>query len=364
MWPMCVSVVLRVTEAARGEILSARAGLSVKRFRLLVAVLSLFLVTLDPVSGQSSPTTDGAATEAAQGGRSGAEPSYRVLLLYSESRLTPSVVRMDQALRSTLEARSPRPVHFYTEFLDLNSIRGSMLEDELVRLLRLKYSQRPIDLIVAQGQLTVPFVLQNRADLFSNPPVVFVGVESSTFANLSSESVITGTWRLRGWGDSLEELARRLHPRIRRAVVVVGVSTAERLWADAARQQLPAHAGPVEITYFIGSSSEEILETIAALPRDAVVLAGPFLRDETGRDFMSTTFISKMVAVAHVPVYGLTDGVLGNRRRGRACRELCGPRQGGCESRGSRARRGAPAPHHGGHDAPHVRRPPARALGD
>jgi hypothetical protein len=39
------------------------------------------------------------------------EPGYRVLLLYSESRLTPSVVSADQALRSTLEARLSRPVH-------------------------------------------------------------------------------------------------------------------------------------------------------------------------------------------------------------------------------------------------------------
>lgn len=44
------------------------------------------------------------------------ETGYRALLLYSESRLTPSVVSADQALRSTLEARVSRPVHFYTEF--------------------------------------------------------------------------------------------------------------------------------------------------------------------------------------------------------------------------------------------------------
>ena len=236
--------------------------------------------------------------------------TYRVLLLYSEARLTPSVILMDQTLRSTLEARSPGPVYFYTEFLDLNSFHGSALPGELVKLLRVKYSDRRIDLIVAQGQLTVPFVLQNRADLFSSPPVVFVSVERSTFADLSSDPTITGTWRARGWGETLD-LARRLHPGIRRVVVVVGASAAERLWADAARQQLAARAGPIEITYLIGTRPDAVLETIAALPKDSVVLAGPFLRDETGRDFRTDTFTSRMAAVSRVPVYALTEGVIG-----------------------------------------------------
>jgi len=281
-------------------------------FTLLAAAgLWVLLGMLDLVSAQPPPSpTGGSATEATQEARDGAPSSYRVLLLYSEARLTPSVVRTDQALRSTLEARSPRPVYFYTEFLDLNSFRGAALQGELVNLLRVKYRQRPIDLIVAQGQLTVPFVLQNRADLFSNPRVVLVSVEPSTFAALSSDSTISGTWRARGWGDTLE-LARRLHPGTRRAVVVVGASEAERLWADSARQQLAARGGPIEITYLVGSSSETVFKTISALPKDSVVLSGPFLRDGIGRDFTMSTFMSQMMAVARVPVYGLTEGTIG-----------------------------------------------------
>jgi signal transduction histidine kinase len=283
-----------------------------ERFALAAVGLWAILATLGPMSAQPAPSlTRSAAIEAEQGAPSGVGSDYRVLLLYSEARLTRSVVRADEALRSTLEARSPRPVHFYTEFLDLNSFRGSAIQDELVKLLRVKYRDRPIDLIVAQGQLTVPFVLRNRADLFSNPPVVFLAVESSTFADLPPGSTVTGTGRARGWSETLE-LAWRLHPGIRRALVVVGASEGERLWADAARHQLGARAGQIKITYLIGSKSETILETIAALPSDSVVLAGPFLRDETGRDFMTEAFTGKMVAASPVPVYGLTDGVIGS----------------------------------------------------
>jgi hypothetical protein len=160
----------------------------------------------------------------------------------SESRLTPSVVSADQAFRSTLEARLPGPIYFYTEFLDLNSLHGASLQRELPKLLRVKYRERPIDLIVAQGELSVPFTLQNRIELFSSAPVVFVAVEASTFADPSLQSFATGTWRRRGWAVTLD-LACRLHPETRRAIVIVGSSKGELLWMESARQQFAAYSG-------------------------------------------------------------------------------------------------------------------------
>ena len=242
--------------------------------------------------------------------RSGQEPVYRVLLLYSESRLTPSVVSVDEAFRSTLQARSPVPVYFYTEFLDLNSFHGAALQSELRELLRLKYRERPIDLIVVQGQLAVPFALQNRVELFSSAPVVLVAVEASTFADVSLESVATGTWRRRGWAETLD-LARHLHPATRRAVVIVGSSTGERFWAATARQQLAAHAGSIEIRYLVDWPFEDVLKAAAAFPKDTVVLAGPFLRDGTGRDFATPWAVSRIAAVSGAPVYGLTEASIG-----------------------------------------------------
>ena len=270
--------------------------------RLLRCKVAL-LVIVASVSAASaqSPVPSGARD---------AESGYRVLLLYSEARLTPSVVRTDQALRARLAARSPRPVVFYTEFLDLNSFHGPELQGELEKLLAIKYRQRPIDLVMAQGQLTVPFVLQHRGRLFPTAPVVFVAVEPSTFADVPTSAGVTGTWRHRGWVETLD-LARRLHPGTRRAVVVVGASEAERLWADSARQQLGDRQGTIEISYLIGARADDILNRVAALPADAVVLQGPFLRDGTGADFTTPAFIDRMVAISRIPIYGLTEGVVG-----------------------------------------------------
>src|SRR6185436_9352900 len=58
---------------------------------LAAAGLWVLLGMLDLVSAQPPPSpTGGSATEATQEARDGAPSSYRVLLLYSEARLTPS----------------------------------------------------------------------------------------------------------------------------------------------------------------------------------------------------------------------------------------------------------------------------------
>jgi len=55
-----------------------------------------------------------------------------VLLLYGESRLLPSIVAADEAIRATLTARSPRPITFHTEYLESLSGRpGASFEPEL-----------------------------------------------------------------------------------------------------------------------------------------------------------------------------------------------------------------------------------------
>jgi signal transduction histidine kinase/ABC-type uncharacterized transport system substrate-binding protein len=232
------------------------------------------------------------------------------LLLYTEPRLTPSIVSIDKVLPATVQARSPVPVYFYTEFLDLNLFNEATPRPELRELLRQKYAGRHIDLIVAAGRLAVPIAFENRADLFSNAPVVFIAVDRFSAANLHLEDAITGTWMRQGWAETLD-VARRFHPSTQRAVVVVGSTPAERFYVKAAHEQLAAYAGSMEIRYLMDRKFEDVLTEIAALKKNSVVLVGPFLRDGTGRDFTTVAAIGRISAVSKVPVFGITEASVG-----------------------------------------------------
>jgi len=85
----------------------------------VISVAITFLVWFAGIGwGESSASTALPVPPPAQAPARGNKSAYRVLLPYSESRLTPSVVNVDQAVRSTLGARLPGRVDFYTEFLD------------------------------------------------------------------------------------------------------------------------------------------------------------------------------------------------------------------------------------------------------
>jgi hypothetical protein len=75
--------------------------------------------------------------------------------------------------------------------------------------------------------------------------------------------------------------------------------------------QLAAPGGSIEVGYLAGLRLDEILREVGSLARGTVVLIGPFLRDATGRDFLTPEAIRRIAAASTVPVYGLTDNSVG-----------------------------------------------------
>ena len=122
-----------------------------------------------------------------------------VLLLYSEPRVSPSIVAIDEAFRSTLEARLGGGVYFYTEFLDVSLFIDNVPQRELRDLLIRKYAGRRLDLVVAVSSRGLRIAVQNRPVLFPGVPIVFVAVDPAAAADVAGESNLTGTWLKIGW---------------------------------------------------------------------------------------------------------------------------------------------------------------------
>src|SRR5262245_18254794 len=268
------------------------------------AALVLWLLLAGPCTamGVQSPPLSGGPPPTQPPGR-------RVLLLFTEPRLTPALIKVDAALRGTIESQSPVPVSVYTEYLDTNMFDGEVPLAELRELLRRKYATRPPDVILAAGSRALRIALHNRAALFSNAAVVFTAVDPVAAADLQLGADVTGTWLHLGWRETLD-LARRLQPEIRRAVLVHGSSPVDRTWMAAARRQLTA-GGAIEVDHLTDRSLEEVLREVRSLPAHSVVLVGPFVRDAMGRDFPPVHAIRAIAASASVPVYAVSDATIG-----------------------------------------------------
>jgi len=187
-----------------------------KTFKMLLATLAVGGSVLAPVAV-------------------GAADDKTVLLIYAEARLIPAIITADQTIRSTIQSRSPSPVRFYTEYLDLSWFPSERQERQLTRLMKHKYAGLKVDLIMACGDAALRFALRERAVLFPNVPIVFCGAEHGSIREVRLPPDVTGVTMLVDWAAGVE-VALRLEPRTQRIVFVGGTGPIERVWEGLARQ--------------------------------------------------------------------------------------------------------------------------------
>src|SRR5262249_59389034 len=111
-----------------------------------ILAATLFLLPLAAAAQAARPGPPGGPP-----GPSRPEAGTRILLLYSEPRMTPALGKVDETIPRTPQARAPAPVFFYTEYLDLNLFDGPQPQREMRELLRRKYASRNSSLILAAG---------------------------------------------------------------------------------------------------------------------------------------------------------------------------------------------------------------------
>lgn len=98
---------------------------------------------------------------------SAAETPKKVLIFSGTDPNLPTVILMNQILRSTLEKGWPGRVQFYSESLDNHRIPEDKYEQEMVKLLQRKYEGEKIDLIFTLGSPALKFLLKHQDEISS-----------------------------------------------------------------------------------------------------------------------------------------------------------------------------------------------------
>ena len=262
----------------------------------------------DPPSGRGDTGPRGGARRRRADRRG---PPRNVLLLHAYPRLSPPVVGVDEAFRATLEAESPFPVYFYTEYLDLSLFDGDAPQRELRALLRRKYESRNIDLIVAAGSRALRAALHNRAELFSGAPLVFLGVDRASVADLRLGHRRHGHLAAAGLGRDAGARAAppARHPQGRRGGGV-GARRSRLAGCSAPAARGPAATESRSATSRAARSSKSRSRSHRCRT-NTIVLVGAFLRDATGQNFNTRDAIARIARASRVPVYVLQDHAVG-----------------------------------------------------
>ena len=197
------------------------------------------------------------------GDKIAANPVRRVLVIYSDERLLPANIIVDEAIRGTFAAETTARIEFHSEFLDVSRFPGEAQQQRERDFLREKYRERPPDLVIAGGGPALEFLLKYRATLFPDVPIVHCGVEA--LPKEMPDAKIAGIPVLRTAASTLE-LALSLQPDTRNVAVVAGSAPQDLESAEQFRRETPAFADRVGFTWLINLSLSDLRDELSRLP--------------------------------------------------------------------------------------------------
>src|SRR5262249_30687567 len=148
--------------------------------------------------------------------------------------------------------------------------RGEAFEESTSQLLKEKYRDKPVGVVVAVGTATLRFVLKWREQLWPNTPVVFTMVEASDFEQLKPPPDVTVTVARLPFADAVKA-ARAIVPQLETIVLVGGTWTnyiVFRNWKD----DIQSVAAGLRVINMVGLDIKEARERVADLPDHSAII--------------------------------------------------------------------------------------------
>jgi signal transduction histidine kinase len=267
-----------------------------RRWRLAAPVaLCLLLAVAGDALAQAAP---------------GGPATWRVVLLRSWDSLFPTSVAREAALRDALEANAPRLIEFHPEEID--PLRFPLdMDQDVVALLKRKYRDTPVDLVIASSLDPLEFVARHRDEIWPGAAVVFNGIYEGALEGWQRPKGVTGVMVQLDVEGTLA-LGRALVPGARKVYVVSGTSPYDRHLRDLVLRELEGLGTSLEIQRVDGLTREDTASTLASLQSDSLVLYVSMLRDASGKTATpAQPSISVVSGRSRVPVLSLIHAQFG-----------------------------------------------------
>jgi signal transduction histidine kinase len=259
--------------------------------RLLLAIVATFV-----------PDAMGAAAEAQP------QPVRTVVGIYWSTEDFPANRETDPGIREALLSRTGARVDFFAEYLESDRFPEEQASQALRAEIRVKYANRRIDLVLANGDPALQFVIRHRAELFPGAPIVFLGTDAGEVSGGHEIPDSTGIVTRNGYVENFE-LALTLHPGTRHVFIIAQapVIDLERL----VRSELQALERRVQMTYIHAASISDLIAAVKAVPAGSLIYYARYSQEAPGAILFPTDVARLIADASPVPVYSDTEPEVG-----------------------------------------------------
>lgn len=268
---------------------------------LLLLGLSVGAALMAPAPAVASPQVPAAAA--------GQSEHRRFLLIYSEDSTLAANREATQGASDVFGAVYGANYEIFAEYRDDQRFPGVAADRIFAEDMTQKYRGMHFDAILAFGSYAMRYALDHRSDLGIDAPVVFGGVSADILNDRALTAAAYGIrseYSVRGTLD----LARRLQPGARRAVVMTGSAPFDRQWETSARAALAGVEG-IAIDYVSGLTLPEFKALAAGLGPDTILIILTIFRDASGQSFTPVNAAEIIARGAGAPAYSVYDTFIG-----------------------------------------------------
>lgn len=235
---------------------------------------------------------------------------HQVLILNSHSVGIPWATLLNQAIIETFsEDILSGKVQMHVEYTGLSQHLDTTYQERLIELYQHKYRDHPPALILAADVSAIEFIKTYRHRLFPKVPVVFTADGGHTLQDEYSEDIIGISTHL-DIARNLETILH-LHPNTRQFAVIGGADPAGRNLAAMIHQAMAPSIEEYPVIDLVGLPMAELLDRVAHLPEQTVVLYTVILVDGDGERFIPREILAHLSQAANAPIYSFWDTMLG-----------------------------------------------------
>jgi len=234
-----------------------------------------------------------------------------ILLLYSYGHGGKGIDVFDEGLLETLSTGGVGTNSLFFEYLDLERNKADpQYRMHLHDLLRRKYAERHVDVIITVQQPALNWLLNEGKGIAPAAPTITVQAPLPSLAEAGNRQIISelNSFDIKG---TLER-ALELFPDTRRLMFVAGSSDADRRIAAEAAHISSPWQGKLEFEYTTEMTFDAILKRVASLPPQSIIVFTQYNRDISGLVTVAYEVEGKIIKVANAPVFGLYDFNLRN----------------------------------------------------
>ena len=201
-------------------------------------------------------------------------------------------------------------VELLFEFMDTRRIHDENYFKQLKELYRVKYANRPIDVIICSDDHALNFVLGLGHDLFDETPIVFCSV-SGYKPSMRAGRQFTGLLESVDIKATLD-VALRLHPRTKEVVVITDMTRTGKALKFKAEKIFKDYEKRVKFRYINDLTIDQLKDQVSSLSQDTIVFLFIFGKDKAGRVFSHEHNLRIFRKHCHVPIYSVWEFYLGN----------------------------------------------------